>query len=53
VRAFYTGYYRELVTVVPDVVNGFILPMEGAGLGTELLPSVFDRKDVHRRRVEL
>ncbi|HXC78208.1 MAG TPA: mandelate racemase/muconate lactonizing enzyme family protein [Candidatus Acidoferrum sp.] len=53
VRAFYTGYYRELVTVVPDVVNGFICPMEGTGLGTELLPSVFNRRDVHRRRVEL
>lgn len=22
VRAFYTGYYRELVTVVPEVVDG-------------------------------
>jgi len=53
VRAFYTGYYRELVTVVPEVVNGFIRPMEGPGLGTELLPSVFSRKDLHRRRVEL
>ncbi len=52
VRAFYTGYYKELVTVVPDVVNGFIRPMEGAGLGTDLLPSVFNRKDVHRRRAE-
>jgi galactonate dehydratase len=53
VRAFYSGYYRELVTVVPEVVNGFIRPMEGPGLGTELLPSVFDRGDLHRLRVEL
>jgi galactonate dehydratase len=53
VRAFYSGYYRELVTVVPEVVDGFIRPMEGPGLGTELLPSVFDRKDLHRLRVEL
>jgi len=41
------------VTVVPEVVNGFIRPMEGVGLGTELLPGVFNRSDVHRRRVEL
>jgi galactonate dehydratase len=53
VRAFYSGYYKELVTVVPEVVNGFIRPMEGPGLGTELLPSVFERRDVHRLRVEL
>jgi galactonate dehydratase len=53
VRAFYSGYYRELVTVVPEVVAGFIRPMEGPGLGTELLPSVFERKDLHRLRVEL
>jgi L-alanine-DL-glutamate epimerase-like enolase superfamily enzyme len=50
VRAFYTGYYRELVTVVPQVVDGFIHPMEGPGLGTELLPEVLVRADVHRRR---
>jgi galactonate dehydratase len=53
VRAFYTGYYRELVTVVPEVVDGFIRPMEGPGLGTELLPDVFERRDIHRLRIEL
>jgi L-alanine-DL-glutamate epimerase-like enolase superfamily enzyme len=53
VRAFYTGYYRELVSVVPRIENGFIYPMEGPGLGTELLPGVFSRKDLHTCRVEL
>ncbi len=53
VRSFYTGYYRELVSVVPRIENGFIYPMEGPGLGTELLPGVFSRKDLHTRRVEL
>jgi L-alanine-DL-glutamate epimerase-like enolase superfamily enzyme len=53
VRAFYTGYYRELVSVVPRIENGFIYPMEGPGLGTELLPGVFSRKDLQTRRVEL
>jgi hypothetical protein len=28
-------------------------PIEGPGLGTELLPSVFDRRDIHRLRTEL
>lgn len=50
VRAFYTGYYRELVTVVPEPVDGFIRPMEGPGLGTELLPEVLHRSDLRRRR---
>jgi L-alanine-DL-glutamate epimerase-like enolase superfamily enzyme len=36
-RAFYTAYYRELVTVVPEVTDGFIRPLEGPGLGMELL----------------
>jgi L-alanine-DL-glutamate epimerase-like enolase superfamily enzyme len=53
VRAFYTGYYRELVTVVPQVIDGFISPIEEPGLGTELLPEVFQRSDLRRRRTEL
>ncbi len=46
VRAFYTGWYKELVTVVPTIENGYVLPMEGPGLGTELLPAVFERSDL-------
>jgi L-alanine-DL-glutamate epimerase-like enolase superfamily enzyme len=53
VRAFYRGYYRELVTVVPEIADGFIKPMQGPGLGTDLLPSVFERTDLRRRRSEL
>ena len=40
VRSFYTGWYRELVTAVPVIENGWILPPEGPGLGTELLPDL-------------
>jgi galactonate dehydratase len=50
VRAFYTGYYKELVTTLPVIVDGYVLPMEGPGLGTELLPAVFDRPDLAVRR---
>lgn len=47
VRAFYTGWYKELVTELPRIENGFILPMEGAGLGTRLQPGVLRREDAH------
>ncbi|GAB0120370.1 mandelate racemase/muconate lactonizing enzyme family protein [Acidisoma sp. 7E03] len=50
VRAFYTGWYRELVTEMPVIRDGFVFPMEGAGLGTELQPSVFQRSDLTVRR---
>jgi galactonate dehydratase len=46
VRAFYTGWYNELVTVMPVIKDGYVLPMEGIGLGTELLPVVFERPDL-------
>lgn len=53
VRAFYSGWYRELVTNVPTIENGYVLPMEGPGLGTELLPAVFERSDLTVRRSSL
>ena len=49
-RAFYTGWYNELVTVMPTIEHGFVLPMQGPGLGTELLPAVFERSDLTVRR---
>jgi L-alanine-DL-glutamate epimerase-like enolase superfamily enzyme len=49
VRAFYTGWYKELVTAVPRIENGYVYPMEGPGLGVELLPAVFERPDLTRR----
>ena len=52
VRAFYTGWYRELVTVMPVIEDGFVLPLDGPGLGTELLPAVFERSDLTLRRSE-
>ncbi len=52
VRAFYTGWYKELVTTMPTIKDGFVLPMEGPGLGSELLPAVFERPDLSVRRSE-
>lgn len=46
VRAFYTGWYNELVTVLPDIKGGYVYPPEGNGLGTDILPEVFERSDI-------
>ena len=50
VRAFYKGWYNELVTTMPVIKDGFVYPMEGPGLGVDLLPAVFDRSDLTVRR---
>jgi galactonate dehydratase len=49
VRAYYTGWYRELVTAVPEVLDGHVAPPPGPGLGTELLPGLEERADARRR----
>jgi L-alanine-DL-glutamate epimerase-like enolase superfamily enzyme len=53
VRAFLSGYYRELVTELPVVKAGQAYPMTGAGLGTKLQPSVRLREDAIIRRSAL
>jgi len=45
VRAFYTGWYKELVTALPAVNNGEITLPETPGLGIELLPNLEKRAD--------
>jgi galactonate dehydratase len=45
VRAFLSGWYRELVTELPRVEAGFVYPLTGPGLGTALLPEVPERSD--------
>jgi L-alanine-DL-glutamate epimerase-like enolase superfamily enzyme len=45
VRAFYTGWYNELVTHVPRPEKGVIAAPPGPGLGCELLPEVWKRAD--------
>jgi galactonate dehydratase len=45
VRAFYTGWYNELVTHVPQPVTGYFGKPPGPGIGCELLPDVWQRKD--------
>jgi galactonate dehydratase len=50
VRAFYKGWYKELVTTLPTFKDGYVYPMDGYGLGVELLPAVFERQDLTVRR---
>lgn len=40
VRAYVTGWYRDLVTALPRVEAGHVHPMAGPGLGLELRPEV-------------
>ena len=45
VRAFYSGWYKELVTELPQVKNGMISLNDKPGLGLELLPDLHQRAD--------
>jgi len=53
VRAHYRTYYRDLVTTLPRIENGFAYPMTGPGLGTALHPDLRRRDDVKVRRSAL
>jgi len=45
VRAFYAGWYRELLTALPDIAGGTVAPPPGPGLGVELKPELWARPD--------
>ena len=47
VRAFYYGWYADLVTTLPPVENGFITVPQGNGLGLSLNKDIYKRKDTH------
>jgi L-alanine-DL-glutamate epimerase-like enolase superfamily enzyme len=40
VRAYYGAWYRDRVTALPEVINGFITTPPGLGLGMELQPDL-------------
>ena len=52
VRAYYTGWYKELVTDLPRVAMGEAYAMSGPGLGTALLPDLKQRPGVSVQRSE-
>jgi galactonate dehydratase len=49
VRAFYNGWYAEVMSAVPKVKDGFVTVPEGLGLGCELVPEIDKRFSVLRR----
>jgi len=50
VRAFYNGWYRDVVTALPPVTRGQITVPPGPGLGLALHPDLDRRFTVTRRR---
>jgi L-alanine-DL-glutamate epimerase-like enolase superfamily enzyme len=50
VRAFYRGWYRDVVTALPPVTRGQITVPPGPGLGLALLPDLDRGWTVSRRR---
>jgi L-alanine-DL-glutamate epimerase-like enolase superfamily enzyme len=50
VRAFYRGWYRDVVTALPPVAKGQITVPPGPGLGLALLPDLDRGWTVSRRR---
>jgi galactonate dehydratase len=53
VRAYYTSWYRDLVTELPRIEGGYAYPMTGAGLGTAVLPDLKRRPHATVRRSAL
>ncbi|GEP56540.1 mandelate racemase/muconate lactonizing enzyme family protein [Reyranella soli] len=49
VRAFYTGWYAELVTELPPITKGEVTVNMKPGLGLDLLPGLDQRKDASVR----
>lgn len=49
VRAFYRGWYPEVVTAIPTVEDGFVTVSNTPGLGLELRSDIDERFNVHRR----
>lgn len=53
VRAYYSSWYRDILTELPMVKQGFIYGLSGPGLGTQLQPDLVTRKGVQSRRSTL
>ncbi len=50
VRAYYSSWYRDLVTALPVVKEGALSVSDAPGLGMELSPALLARPDLIRRR---
>jgi galactonate dehydratase len=45
VRAYFSGWYREVVDELPVITDGAVAPLEGPGLGLALRPELWHRPD--------
>jgi galactonate dehydratase len=52
VRAYFTGWYREIVDVLPEVKDGSVAPIDAPGLGMTLKPELFERDDATVRMTQ-
>ena len=52
-RAFYSGWYTELVTELPRVANGELTLNDKPGLGIALLPDLHRRADATQRFTDM
>jgi galactonate dehydratase len=46
VRAYYHGWYEDVLTELPDIKRGHVAAPPGPGLGTRLRPEFLERPDV-------
>ena len=53
VRAYYSTWYKDVLTDLPLVKDGHIHPLTGPGLGTRLLPDLLKQEGVQVRRSAL
>ena len=53
VRAYYRGFYRELVTDLPVIEHGVAQALPGIGLGTQLAPQLLDDPTTQLRRTSM
>lgn len=53
VRAYYKTWYRDLVTALPEVKDGYITVPPGPGLGLDLAPDLDKKFTVSRRTSKL
>jgi L-alanine-DL-glutamate epimerase-like enolase superfamily enzyme len=52
VRAYYRGFYRDIVTEMPRIDDGFVYPITKPGLGMALQPDLLKRPDARIRRTD-
>ena len=50
VRAYTSGWYREIVADLPPITDGRVAPLDGPGLGLHLREDLFTRPDATLRR---